>query len=127
MNKFTVNTITFLDQIIDNKLLNQHYIFKYFDNLSIWLFLNSLDENKIYCIYPELINLEYKYELNPVLKLSNPFLVCKDSNEVIIYKFIINQIDKSINLYNISDPISWVDNHDKLNIIFRFHEVPPFF
>jgi hypothetical protein len=84
-----------------------------------------LGKNKIFCVYPELICIDNKYNiLNPVITLSLPFLVNCKSDDLLIYKFIDTQYRKVISIYFLNEIDDRIFNEtNSYSIVFRIHEL----
>jgi hypothetical protein len=106
----SINRITYLDQIHTCK----YFIFAdylshplYFaDFIEVKQFLELLEYDKIYVLTLDLIVTNFSDEDiddNPVISLTNPILVTRNSNPILISKFILNRIYK-------------VDDHLDLNL-----------
>jgi hypothetical protein len=103
----SINKITYLQDIIPHKdyfvFSEYDYTLFYFsDSLDIELFLRELQIDKVYVVTFELIISELVDNDNPpVITLSKPILVTKNSNPLIISKFINNQLVQADNNFNL--------------------------
>ena len=92
----SINKITYLDQIIQNKFFvfaDFHSYFLYFtDFIEVKQFLDKLEIDKIYVLTFELHMSEFTDDDLPVITLSKPILVTKNSSPILISKFLLNQI-----------------------------------
>jgi hypothetical protein len=122
----TNNKITFLREFNKYYQIEKKFgLFRIIDHFSVHLFLDSLGKNKIFCVYPELINIENKYNLNnPKISLSQPILVSYKSNDLLIYKFIDSQYRKVISIYFLNEIDDRIFNEtNSYSIVFRIHEL----
>lgn len=93
----SINNITYLSQftalgffIFTNPELAWFY---FTDYLEVKLFLSHLDSEKCYVLTFELFLIEpYDEDDIPVITLCNPILVTKNSNPILISKFLLNKI-----------------------------------
>jgi hypothetical protein len=102
----SINKITYLQDVIPNKFFvfsdYDYTLFYFSDSLDIKLFLQELEIDKAYVVTFELIISEIiDTENPPVITLSKPILVTKNSNPLLITKFINNQLAKADNNYNL--------------------------
>jgi hypothetical protein len=102
----SINKITYLQDVIPNKYFvfseYEHTIFYFSDSLDINLFLRELEIDKVYVVTFELVISEFVDEINPpVITLSKPILITKNSNPLIISKFINNQLIQADNNFNL--------------------------
>lgn len=93
---YSINRITYLDQIIANRFfvfLDFESYFLYFtDFIEVKKFLDKLEIDKIYVLTFELHMSEFTDDDIPVITLSKPILVTKNSSPILISKFLLNQI-----------------------------------
>jgi hypothetical protein len=102
----SINKITYLQDIIPHKFFvfseYDYTIFYFSDSLDIKLFLRELEIGKAYVVTFELIISEIiDIENPPVITLSKPILVTKNSNPLLIAKFINNQLVQADNNFNL--------------------------
>lgn len=127
---FSINKITYLDDIYSNEhpeiyylrnsYINRLYILDYNE---ISDFLNNLDNDKIYVITFDFIISWLQYdEDSPVINLTKPILITKNSNPVIIAKFIQSRINDCINTYCLDDSIIY-SNKNETGVIVKYKEI----
>jgi RNA recognition motif-containing protein len=103
----SISKITYLKDIIPFKYFvwsdYDYTIFYFSDIIEIKLFLKELEIGKAYVVTFELIISEsHDDEINsPVITLSDPILVTKNSNPLIISKFINNQLIQADNNFKL--------------------------
>lgn len=105
----SINNITYLDQFHTYKFfIFADYLFHplYFaDFIEVKKFLELLEYNKVYVVTLDL-HISYfsdEGEDNPVISLTKPILITRNSNPNLICKFILNRMNK-------------VDEHLELNL-----------
>jgi hypothetical protein len=82
-------------------------VFYLFDSLEISVFLDGLENDKVYLISLALCNSAYKYEAgDPLISLSTPFLITKNSNPDTISSYLYSQAIKACITYQMEDDIS---------------------
>jgi hypothetical protein len=100
----SISNITYLKDIIPNKFFlfsNYESVFLYFtDILEIKLFLQELEEDKVYVATFELIVSDLTDD-PPVITLSEPILITKNSRSITISNFIRNQLIRADNNYGL--------------------------
>jgi hypothetical protein len=106
INTMSITNITYLQDIIPHKYFvfseYDYTIFYFSDSLDIKLFLRELQIDKVYVVTFELIISELIDNDNPpVITLSKPIVVTRNSNPLIIAKFINNQIVQADNNFNL--------------------------
>jgi hypothetical protein len=106
----SLNKITYLDQILENKILiiSDPYtdILYFSDSLEIHQFLQRLEKDKVYVLSLEFILSWLTYdEDSPVITLSKPILITRNTNPRTISKFIKERIDLMIDSYFLDDEI----------------------
>lgn len=94
----SINRITYLSQFASVGLLiftNPEVAWFYFsDILETKLFLNNLESDTTYVLTFELIMSEINEDNDiPVITLCEPIIVTKNSNPILISKFLINKIN----------------------------------
>jgi hypothetical protein len=90
----TRNQISFLRNIpaeidINKRSDWRHYYFEGFNTDEIQSFIKSIGEDKIYLLIPQFSN--SKSLSDPILSLSEPFLVDNKSNPLLITNFVLDQ------------------------------------
>jgi hypothetical protein len=93
----SINSITFLDRIISHRLFCfSEYLYTHFyflDFIEVKQFLETLEIDKTYVLTFELIISDFgDDEVFPVITLSKPILITKNSNASVVSKFIKNKI-----------------------------------
>jgi len=95
----SINKITYLNQIIPNNFFVfadfKFYHLFFTDFIDLKQFLDQLEIDKVYVLTFELHMSEFIENEDidiPVITLSKPILVTKNSNPVLISKFLLNQI-----------------------------------
>jgi hypothetical protein len=79
-------------------------VLHYFDSLELSNLLESLDNGSTYVISPELINFRKDYNTgDPVIILSDPIIISKESNPDLISDYLLNQMIKAFVDYSIDD------------------------
>lgn len=116
----SITNITYLRDIISNKFFlfsNYESAFLYFtDILEIKQFLEELEEGKAYVATFELVVSDLiDTERPPVLTLSEPILITKNSNSTIISKFIRNQLIRADNNYGLDYDLLMEMKGERLN------------
>lgn len=109
----SINKMTFLDDIIEGEKLSKCYLgnvythrFYFNDYNEIQDFLNNLDNGKSYLITLEFILSWLIHDENsPVIILSKPILVSRDSNPWLISNFIKTRINLACNNYYLDENI----------------------
>lgn len=117
----SITNITYLDKIIPNNMFcftNSDKARLYFnDNLELKLFLNNLDHDSVYVVTFELILSWLAYDENlPIIILSKPILITKNSNPEVISKFIKNRIYDACNLYYLDESLFEFKSDNMCNI-----------
>lgn len=101
----SINKITYLSQLVQNRLfVFTNFVFTHLffsDILELKLFLKELEVDKVYVVIFELHMSDFKDEDSPVLTLSEPILITKNSNPKLLSKFILNQINKADNTFGL--------------------------
>lgn len=106
----TITTITFLHDIIPD-FVGIHvfsnpriWLLHFWDILEVSQFLNKLECEKTYVISLQLINLHSQYiEGDPAITLTNPFIICKDSDPILISDYISDQLIKTCETFTFED------------------------
>jgi hypothetical protein len=125
----TINKITYLDQFYTSGIfmISDPYIdhLKYFDYLELTKFLNKLEHDKVY-----VITFEYVYswllhdDNDPVIKISKPILITKNSDPRIISNFLKEKVELIIDLYYLDDQIiQSLGEDDSPSIIVRYKDI----
>lgn len=125
----TRNNITFLQDVI----INYNGIFNipdafttrfYFsDTFEVTQFLENLDSNKSYVLSIEFIYSWLTYEEDtPVIILSKPFLVTKESDPLIISKYLQYRIHLACSSFLLEDN-NIEDTIDKPAVLVRYKEI----
>jgi hypothetical protein len=124
----TINKITFLESIIPNDIfsLNNSMITRlyFFDSLEITIFLDTLKIDKIYVVCFEYISSWNLHdEDSPVITLSKPILITRNSNPRIISNFIKSQIDLACLSYNIEQIDNMYDKTETPGVLIKYREI----
>jgi hypothetical protein len=128
----TITNITYLDQFYPNNLAifnNPSITRLYFnDYIEITQFLGSLEQDKIYVLTFDFVVSWLMFEEDsPVLNLSKPILVTKNSNPRLISNFIKDRIRLACDTYYLDDTILEMiecsDNSDKPGVIIKYNEI----
>jgi hypothetical protein len=125
----SLNKITYLDQILENKILiiSDPYtdILYFSDSLEIHQFLERLENDKVYVLSLEFILSWLTYdEDSPVITLSKPILITRNSNPRTISKFIKERIDLMIDSYFLDDEILQnLGSHDGPGVLLKYREI----
>jgi|HubBroStandDraft_3_1064219.scaffolds.fasta_scaffold00084_11 hypothetical protein len=104
----SINKITYLHQVIPNKLFCfGSFMFSplYFsDIIELKLFLNNLENDKVYVLTFELslTDLESDDEDSPVITLSKPILITKNSSPKLLSQFLLHQISLADNKFDLN-------------------------
>lgn len=131
----SINNITYLDTILSNNLFifnNSSKSRLYFnDYIEITLLLSSLEQDKIYVLTFDLVVSWLLFEEDsPVLNLSKPILVTRNSNPRLIANFIKDRIRLACDTYYLDDTILEMiecsDNSDKPGVIIKYNEISLF-
>lgn len=106
----SISNITFLEQIIPNNFFisNNSKIHRcvFTDSIDISLFLRELEIDKTYVITFELILSWNQYEEDsPVITLSKPVLITKNSNPRLLSNFVLKQINLACDNYFLDENI----------------------
>lgn len=125
----SINKITYLDLFYPNS-------FAIFSNPSISIidsfaltdykhFLKSLDSDKIYVVSFEFFTSWFLYdEDSPLVTLSKPILVTKNSNPILISNFIEKHISSVLSNYNLDDSIlNKIGEHDGPGVIIKYSPI----
>lgn len=124
----TINKITFLESIIPNDVfcLNNSMITRlyFFDSLEITIFLDTLKVDKVYVVCFEYISSWNLHdEDSPVITLSKPILITRNSNPRIISNFIKSQIDLACLSYNIEQIENMYDKTETAGVLIKYREI----
>nr|AWX52927.1 hypothetical protein [Lactarius sp. (in: basidiomycete fungi)] len=125
----SLNKITYLDQILENKILiiSDPYteIFYFNDSLEIHQFLERLEKDKVYVLSLEFILSWLSYdEDSPVITLSKPILITKNSNPRTISKFISERMNLMIDSYFLDDEIIQnLGSNDGPGVLLKYREI----
>ena len=107
----TINNITFLSQFFPDGIftISNPYIDRFYfnDRIEIAQFLHEkLDKNKIYVLHLEFVYSWLTYdEDSPVIVLSKPILITRESNPKILADFILSRINLCVESYFLDDEI----------------------
>lgn len=106
----SINKITYLDQIIPNNFFvftrPSMGIINTFEFSEFKSFLNTLDSDKTYVVTFEFICSWLLYdEDSPLLTLSKPILVTKNSNHMLLSQFVWQKVNLAITNYSMIDDI----------------------
>jgi hypothetical protein len=121
----SIKNITYLDQILENRLFifnNPSIEWLHFsDYIEIKSFLDSLEIDKTYVITFDFIISWLSYdEDSPVINLSKPILITKNSNPRLIADFIKSRIILACENYYLDDSI--IDK-DGLGVIVKYDQI----
>lgn len=128
----SVNKITYLEDIYEENQLQIIYLrtgfinrFYFNDAKEISDFLENLEENKSYLITFELILSWTQHEDGyPVINLSKPFLITKNSNPHLISNFIKERIGLACDSYLLNeDIIDMMVGPDTPGIIVKYSQI----
>ena len=128
---FSINKITYLDDIYSNEDSNIYYFrnsyinrFYLMDKNEVADFLLNLDNSKIYLITFEFVISWLQYEEDsPILILSKPILTTKDSNPSLISDFILSKIRLACDNYYLDEEIMvMMNNSDGPGVIVKYSE-----
>lgn len=106
----SITNITYLNQLIPNTMFTSNNssqsIFLFSDILEVTKFLSSLEIDQAYVITFDFIisSLTY-YEDSPVISLSKPILVTKNSSPSLISNFLKDRISLACDNYYLDDNI----------------------
>jgi hypothetical protein len=122
----TINNIIYLDKYISNDIF---YIsnplvkrFYFNDTLEIIKFKNNLKKDKLYVLSLHFICSWEDYEEDiPVINLSKPILITKNSNPRIISNIIKSRVNQTINLYLLDE--IWLNNSDAPGVLIKYKEI----
>jgi len=125
----SINKVTYLHQFIpnnmwtsDNNLISRFY---FNDTLEVTRFLNTLKIDTTYVVTFEFVYSWLLYEEDsPVILLSKPILITKNSNPEIVAKFIMERITLACESYYLE-----CDMMDKLEgpgVIVKYTEISIF-
>jgi len=106
----SIKNITFLDQIIPHSMFvfnnSPKTRFYFNDYLEVKQFLNSLDPDQVYVITFDFISSLMMYsEDTPVIALSKPILITKNSNHIVISHFLKERINAACNSHFLDESI----------------------
>lgn len=109
---FSITKINYLDEVIPNNMFisnnnnNNQSIFYFSDVEEIIKWLNTLDENQCYVVTFDFILSILTYnEDSPVINLTKPILVSRDSNPRLISDFLKQRISLACDSYYLPDEI----------------------
>jgi hypothetical protein len=107
----SISRITFLKDIvpsditiINNPSISIHHINDFIE----WkFFLNQLEVDKVYVVTLEFVHIwDYYNSDGPIITLSNPFLITKNSNARVISNFVLEKIIEAIICFDLKENIS---------------------
>jgi hypothetical protein len=125
----TISNITYLDQLQTNRLFlfsNPSITRFYFqDYLELKQFLNNLEVDKTYIITFDFIMSWLLFEEDsPVISLSKPILITKNSNPRLISDFIKQQIRLACDNYYLDESImDMMIDQDGPGIIVKYNQI----
>jgi hypothetical protein len=125
----SLNKITYLDQILENKILiiSDPYtdILYFSDSLEIHQFLDRLEKDKVYVLSLEFILTLLTYDDDsPIITLTKPILITRNSNPRTISKFIKERIDLMIDSYFLDDEIiNNLGSQDGPGVLLKYREI----
>lgn len=126
---YSINRITYLDDFFKNDICiftNSHFgILEFSDNLEIKNFLSELNEDQIYVVILEFIYSSLTYdEDGPIINLSKPILVTKNSNPDMLSKFIHSRINECVNTFYLDDSLFYTGNkNDRPVVKIKYNEI----
>jgi hypothetical protein len=114
----TINNITFLHQLVPNTMFVFNNSWKtrfYFnDSLEFTQFLASLETDQVYVLTFDFVISWMMYdEDNPVISLSKPILITKNSNPRVLADYLNHKINEACNLHYLDESFL---NSDSLNM-----------
>lgn len=102
-------------------MINRLY---FFDSLEITIFLDTLEVDKVYVVCFEYISSWNLHdEDSPVITLSKPILITRNSNPRIISNFIKSQIDLACLSYNIEQIDNLNDKTETAGVLIKYREI----
>jgi len=125
----SINNITYLDQFIDNKLFifNNPIVtrFHFNDYIDVSLFLRDLENDKAYVVTFDFVLSWLQYdEDSPVINLSKPILVTRNSNPRLISNFILNRISLACDNYYLAEEImDMLIKPDGPGVIVKYNQI----
>lgn len=125
----SINNITYLDKVYPHGILffNKPTISRFYfsDYIEVKLFLDRLHENKVYVISFNWVMSQLNYsEDSPLMTLSDPILITKNSNPKLISKFIRDQIKLASDIYFIDEDIAnMLIESEGPGVICKFNEI----
>lgn len=128
----STNRITYFHDLIPNDIciLNNtdFTIFHFSDSLDVKHFLAKLNEDTIYIVNFEFVlSLAFYDSDGPTINLSKPILITKNSNPVIVSKFIHGRIQDCLNRFQLNYSYPVFDNTgDGPGVIVKFRKVTIF-
>ena len=125
----SINNITFLDQFISNNLfifnncLKQRFYFN--DWIEVSMFLAELESDQVYVLSFDFVYSWLMYdEGDPIITLSKPILITKNSDPKIISDFIRERITLAIDSYNLDDTrLESHSNGDQPGVILNYDKI----
>jgi len=124
----TNNNITFLEQIIPNNLFcstnAQKERLYLSDTLEITQFLLTLEHDTVYVVTFDFIFSWMMYdEDQPVISLTKPILITKNSNPRVISKYLNNRIYEACNYYYLDDSSLDLDKNNAPGILINYSKI----
>jgi hypothetical protein len=127
------NKITFIYEIFPNYNKNGIYFISnaqsrllyFLEEWEIIDLLSLLSDDKLYMASPELINsVKYYYDGQPVRTLSEPFVITKTTDPVIIVDHLLHQVNLASSMYKVED----FNNPDhSMGIALKYSEINIFY
>lgn len=125
----SINNINYLDQFHSNKFSiftdPKYALMNSFSISEMKEFLNTLDPDKVYVASFEFVSSWLLHEDDsPVVVLSKPILLTKNSNPILITKFIWQKINLAITNYAIVDDVlDLIGQSEGPGVILKFNPI----
>lgn len=118
-NVISTKEITFLKDLDNRIIINKNGKFSFYKCLelnidNIWGFLQGLEDNKVYSLFP-LVSANNNPD-EPYILLSQSILITKMSNPLLIARFIQDKYIQATELYNIPESTQF-------SIIFKYKAI----
>jgi hypothetical protein len=119
MRTMTINNITFLETIIPNNMFCSANAvitrFYFTDALEVRKFLESLEIDTVYVVTFDFVYSWLAHDDDcPLITLTKPILLTKNSNPLLIYNYLQTRIGKACDAYFLDEEM--IDKLDKKNI-----------
>jgi len=125
----SINNITYLNQFIENRLFifNNPIVtrFHFNDYIEVSLFLNQLEIDKVYVVTFDFVISWIQYdEDSPVINLSKPILITRNSNPRLISNFITSRIRLACDNYYLDENIiDMLIEQDGPGVIVKYNQI----